>query len=33
VRLVPAMRLLAGSFEIGDQAPQAAPLVRKIIGA
>src|SRR5277367_2586163 len=31
-RLVPAMRLLAKSFEIGDQAPPAAPLVRKIIG-
>ena len=32
-RLVPAMRLLAESFEIGDQAPPRAPLVRKIIGA
>jgi hypothetical protein len=32
-RLVPAMRLLSESFEIGDQAPPAAPLVRKIIGA
>jgi thymidine phosphorylase len=32
-RLVPAIRLLSESFEIGDQAPPAAPLVRKIIGA
>ena len=32
-RLVPSMRLLSASFEIGDQAPLAAPLVRKIIGA
>ena len=32
-RLVPAMRLLSASFEIGDQAPPAMPLVRKIIGA
>jgi pyrimidine-nucleoside phosphorylase len=32
-RLVPAMRLLSESFEIGDQAPPPAPLVRKIIGA
>src|ERR1700677_4447202 len=32
-RLVPAMRLLSTSFEIGDQAPSAAALVRKIIGA
>ena len=32
-RLPPAMRLLSASFEIGDQAPPAAPLVRKIIGA
>ena len=32
-RLVPAMRLLSASVEIGDQAPPAAPLVRKIIGA
>jgi hypothetical protein len=27
------MRLLSASFEVGDQAPPAAPLVRKIIGA
>jgi len=32
-RLLPAMRLLSESFEIGGQAPPAAPLVRKIIGA
>jgi pyrimidine-nucleoside phosphorylase len=32
-RLPPAMRLLSASFEIGDQAPPATPLVRKIIGA
>jgi pyrimidine-nucleoside phosphorylase len=32
-RLVPAMRLLAESFEIGDRAPVQLPLVRKIIGA
>jgi pyrimidine-nucleoside phosphorylase/thymidine phosphorylase len=32
-RLVPAMRLLSESFEIGDQAPPVAPLVRKTIGA
>jgi pyrimidine-nucleoside phosphorylase len=32
-RLVPAMRLLSESFEIGDQDPPPAPLVRKIIGA
>ncbi|MGC2064752.1 MAG: hypothetical protein WA641_00835, partial [Candidatus Acidiferrales bacterium] len=32
-RLVHAMRLLSESFEIGDHAPPAAPLVRKIIGA
>jgi pyrimidine-nucleoside phosphorylase len=32
-RLPPAMRLLSASFEIGDQAPPAAPLVRKISGA
>jgi pyrimidine-nucleoside phosphorylase len=32
-RLVPAIRLLAESFEIGDQAPARLPLVRKIIGA
>jgi pyrimidine-nucleoside phosphorylase len=32
-RLLPAARLLSESFEIGDQAPPAAPLVRKIIGA
>jgi pyrimidine-nucleoside phosphorylase len=32
-RLVPAMRLLSASFEIGDHAAPAAPLVRKIIGA
>ena len=31
--LPPAMRLLSKSFEIGDQAPPATPLVRKIIGA
>jgi pyrimidine-nucleoside phosphorylase len=31
-RLVPAMRLLAESFEIGDRAPVQLPLVRKIIG-
>ncbi len=32
-RLPPAMRLLSESFEIGDEAPPALPLVRKIIGA
>jgi pyrimidine-nucleoside phosphorylase len=32
-RLIPAVRLLSESFEIGDQVPPAAPLVRKIIGA
>ena len=32
-RLVPSMRLLSESFEIGDQAPPVAPLVRKTIGA
>lgn len=32
-RLVHATRLLHESFEIGDQAPPAVPLVRKIIGA
>jgi pyrimidine-nucleoside phosphorylase len=32
-RLVPATRLLAESFEIGDQALARLPLVRKIIGA
>jgi pyrimidine-nucleoside phosphorylase len=32
-RLVHAMRLLSESFEIGDQAPPAVPLVRKVIGA
>ena len=32
-RLVPAKRLLAESFEIGDRAPARTPLVRKIIGA
>jgi pyrimidine-nucleoside phosphorylase len=32
-RLLSAMRLLSASFEVGDQAPPAAPLVRKIIGA
>jgi pyrimidine-nucleoside phosphorylase len=32
-RLVPATRLLAESFEIGDKAPAGTPLVRKIIGA
>jgi pyrimidine-nucleoside phosphorylase len=32
-RLVMATRLLAGSFEIGDEAPVRLPLVRKIIGA
>src|SRR5271155_3755931 len=32
-RLPPAMRRLSKSFEIGNQAPPAAPLVRKIIGA
>jgi pyrimidine-nucleoside phosphorylase len=32
-RLVPAMRLLSGSFEIGDHAPVKLPLVRKTIGA
>ncbi|MGH9756540.1 MAG: pyrimidine-nucleoside phosphorylase, partial [Candidatus Acidiferrales bacterium] len=31
-RLEQAMELLGGSFEIGPQAPEAAPLVRKIIG-
>src|ERR1700684_3569835 len=30
-RLVPAMRLLSESFEIGDQAPPVTPLMRKII--
>ena len=32
-RLVPATRLLAESFEIGDGPPARPPLVRKIIGA
>ncbi|HXZ13315.1 MAG TPA: thymidine phosphorylase [Candidatus Sulfotelmatobacter sp.] len=32
-RLAPAVTLLEKSFEIGDAAPPAAPLVRKIIGA
>jgi pyrimidine-nucleoside phosphorylase len=32
-RLVHAMRLLSESFEIGEQAPPAVPLVRKVIGA
>ncbi|HEY0703329.1 MAG TPA: thymidine phosphorylase [Candidatus Acidoferrales bacterium] len=32
-RLVPALRLLSESFEIGDSAPVRTPLVRKIIGA
>src|SRR6202021_599984 len=32
-RLVPAVRLLSESFEIGDSAPAHTPLVRKIIGA
>ena len=32
-RLVHGMRLLAESFEIGEHAPPAVPLVRKIIGA
>ncbi len=32
-RLVHALRLLSESFEIGEQAPPVAPLVRKIIGA
>ncbi|MFY9802724.1 MAG: thymidine phosphorylase [Candidatus Acidiferrales bacterium] len=32
-RLVHGMRLLSEAFEIGDHAPPAAPLVRKIIGA
>jgi pyrimidine-nucleoside phosphorylase len=32
-RLLPAMRLLSESFEIGEEAPPPAPLVRKIIGA
>jgi pyrimidine-nucleoside phosphorylase len=32
-RLVPAVRLLSESFEIGDRAPARLPLVRKIIGA
>ncbi len=32
-RLIPSMRLLSTSFEIGDEGPPAAPLVRKIIGA
>ena len=32
-RLAPAVALLEKSFEIGDTAPPAAPLVRKIIGA
>jgi pyrimidine-nucleoside phosphorylase len=33
VRLGNAMALLEKSFEIGDKAPQASPLIRKIIGA
>ncbi|MFZ3216424.1 MAG: thymidine phosphorylase [Candidatus Acidiferrales bacterium] len=32
-RLLPAMRLLTESFEIGERAPRVAPLVRKVIGA
>jgi pyrimidine-nucleoside phosphorylase len=32
-KLVPATRLLAQSFEIGDSAPAATPLVLKLIGA
>src|ERR1700723_1115400 len=32
-RLVPATRLLAESFEIGNTSPARTPLVRKIIGA
>jgi pyrimidine-nucleoside phosphorylase len=32
-RLAPATRLLAESFEIGDDEPAPTPLVRKIIGA
>jgi pyrimidine-nucleoside phosphorylase len=32
-RLVHAMRLLSESFEVGDHAPPAVPLVRKILGA
>jgi pyrimidine-nucleoside phosphorylase len=32
-RLVHAMRLLSEGFEVGDHAPPAVPLVRKIIGA
>jgi thymidine phosphorylase len=32
-KLVPATRLLAQSFEIGDNAPAATPLVLKLIGA
>jgi pyrimidine-nucleoside phosphorylase/thymidine phosphorylase len=32
-RLVHAMRLLSESFEIGPEAPEPTPLVRKIIGA
>ena len=32
-KLVPAARLLAQSFEIGDNAPAATPLVLKLIGA
>ncbi|HTS12357.1 MAG TPA: thymidine phosphorylase [Candidatus Limnocylindrales bacterium] len=32
-RLAEAMKLVSQSFEIGDAAPQAAPLVRKVIGA
>ena len=32
-KLVPATRLLAQSFEIGDRAPAATPLVLKLIGA
>jgi pyrimidine-nucleoside phosphorylase len=32
-RLVPAVRLLSESFEIGDSAPTRMPLVLKIIGA
>jgi pyrimidine-nucleoside phosphorylase len=32
-RMVHAVRLLSESFVIGDQAPPASPLVRKIIGA
>ena len=32
-RLGNAMTVLAKSFEIGDKAPPASPLIRKIIGA